>query len=573
MQTRKKQSVNDDDPNRVAEEIAEVLAKIQLLEGDRKAFAESSHYTVRANDAKIGSLRLENRDLLKSYKKCITCDDDTLNIVFPGHDVGKQQFVGKRPDITINGLNNKKCDQVKKLNLAQYQTRVKEKELVEKIERMKSIHAFAERMSKAYMDPKSQKTKNRAILTEIEKYKLKNTEADEVQNIFSKLTRRLKEENKMYESNLEMLENAIFENEDDLKGLKDMNKDAEHSKELAKQDLQMQEGQINKDKTQREKRKSEIKRVSDFRQKELERLNSFVKDQDDPKESEYYDGITIAQQEEKQAKADNAERKITQVEKSTQKVKDATGLNSPADAIRYFKEQFATKDNLESQIDQNAEQIADLERKKQLLKESYDDVKYNGEVDEGTHKESDSFYAESSHREDYYDEYEEELDEVRMSVAQNKLNDARQTLTDLKIALDHVLGKLSFLKSLKRPRPSLWEQKQEQEYLVDVADICIDKIKLLVAQIGEDTDTREVMREIDESDFGHVVQNKMSSANARVSTRGMKNSNQFEEDEDEIIESEEEDIVTRNQVKRASKALIDSKMHRGGNRKASMKFR
>ena len=76
-----------------------------------------------------------------------------------------------------------------------------------------------------------------------------------------------------------------------------------------------------------------MRKVSDFRQKELERLNSFVKDQDDPKESEYYDGITMAQQEEKQAKADNAERKITQVEKSTQKVKDATGLNSLADAI------------------------------------------------------------------------------------------------------------------------------------------------------------------------------------------------------------------------------------------------
>ncbi|XP_075251572.1 outer dynein arm-docking complex subunit 3-like [Convolutriloba macropyga] len=558
--------------NNIGEEIAEVIAKIQLIEGDRKAFAESSNYTQKTNDAKIRSLRVENKELIQNYKNCISCDDETLNIVFPGHDTGKQQFVGRLPEVTIQGLINKKCDQIKRLNLAQYQTRQKEKSLIEMIDKMRGIHAFAERMSKAYLDPLCQKGRNRMTSTDIEKYKVRNIEGDETVTAFAKLARMLGEESKCYEDNLFHLERAIQANEDDLQSLIEMHRDAENSKELAKRDLHLQEEDVAKEKREREKKRLNLKKIGDHRQNEMDKLKTMVK-KDEPTVPES-EGSTALLQEERQAKADSEEKRIGKIERAQQKVQDATGLTSTQQAIKYFRDQLRTKENLEAQIEDQAEQIANLEQRKRELQANFDEVKYEGVADYETRRSFNTeIIPEASVDDETEDETEENLNNVRMSITQNKLNGTRKTTTDLKTALDHIYAKLSALKTLKRPRHSLWEKRREHEYLVDVANILVDKISMLVAEIGKDTDVNQVGQEIDDSDFNYVVQNKLTQMNARVSTRSSRFRHTFDDEEEEINESEEEDVMTRTQIKRQSKAIIDSRMNRGSNKKAAMKFR
>ena len=111
----------------------------------------------------------------------------------------------------------------------------------------------------------------------------------------------------------------------------------------------------------------------------------------------------------------------------------------------------------------------------------------------------------------------------------------------------------------------------EIEYLMELLDVCERKIRELVASIGEDTDVDAVLKEIDDSEFNALVQEKMPRANERVSTKNVPKESNF--DEENIESDEDEDILTRQQVKRASKSLIDSRTNRRGNKKAHKKFR
>ena len=541
----------------VAEELAEVLAKIQLIEGDRKAFADSSQFTAKNNDAKIAALKRENRELIRKYKTCMSCDDETLNIAFKGHDIGKQAYVGKLPDDTITDLNLKKCDQMNRLNLVQYQTRQKEKELTELAQKMKDLHDFAEQIKKDDQNTQSQKWLNRAAATELEKHKLKNTEADEVNKYFSMIVERLKEENNGYEGYLDYLDQAIKENEDELRGLQEMHRDAENSKEAAKLDLQIQEDQIAKEKFARERKKNEIKKVGDMRQSQADKLNSLISRQTDTQVEEDEDSDIVREQE---ARAEDAEKRISKHEQASEKIRNATGLNSTGEAIEHFKNQFTKKKSLEDQLQSNAQILADLEQKKRDMQQNYEDLKYEG-TDDGNFEEMSSGHAESASQFD--------VDKARMSITEKKLQDTQATVSYIKSAIEHLHSKLP--KGTAPNMPMMTNSGgNEIDSLIDLLNICEQKIRELVAVTGKDTDVDGILREIDDSEFHLLVQDKMPQANERVSIKKVPREANYEE----ILESDEdEDILTRTAVKRASKTLIDSRTNRRGNKKALMNLR
>ena len=52
----------------VAEEIDELKSKIALLEGDRKAYYESSQWNIKQNKEQISQKRKENNELRKKLK-------------------------------------------------------------------------------------------------------------------------------------------------------------------------------------------------------------------------------------------------------------------------------------------------------------------------------------------------------------------------------------------------------------------------------------------------------------------------------------------------------------------------
>ncbi|XP_063710262.1 outer dynein arm-docking complex subunit 3-like [Symsagittifera roscoffensis] len=562
----KKKSKSKQDKDEIGEEIAELVAKIQLIEGDRRAFIESSDFTSKSNDAKISALRAENKELANKFRKSTTCDDETLNKVFKGHDMKKEAFKNKEPDDTIDELHNKKCDQIKKLNYAQYLTKKKDKELSDLVERMKKLHEIADRSNRRDALPTSQKSKNRMIQTDIEKYKLRNTEVDEVQNFFFKIVQSLREENKMYLTNLEDLDNQIEENEDELRGLQDLHRDAEQSKEFAKMDLQMQDQKAQGAKKIREKQKSNLKRVSDKRESELEHLEGLVQEEQRAG-ANHFDEDLEERKKTNWTKAEETEQRLSNIEKVNQRVKDKTGLYSNEDAINHFKSQYDTKDALESQIDKNSEDINDMRSRKQSLRDTYEELRY---MDDMASNRVSVVGSEDEYSDENYD-----FDKARISDAERRFSQNRETQRDIRNSVDHIREKLSTAKGgqsrLKSNRPqkqSLPGRNHEVDSIAESLENVRDTIKSIYSEIGEDTDTRQVLREMEESDFNKTVQEKMTPTNTRVGPYQSATYHPSEEDD-----ASDDDIPTRKDIKRSSQSLIDLKNSRRPNKKPMKRFR
>ena len=86
-----------------------------------------------------------------------------------GCEVKKGPYRNKEATETMDEMHNRKCDQIKKLNYAQYLTKKKEKELTDLVLRFKVMVEMSERHQRMEALPTSQKSKNRMLITDIGK--------------------------------------------------------------------------------------------------------------------------------------------------------------------------------------------------------------------------------------------------------------------------------------------------------------------------------------------------------------------------------------------------------------------
>merc|ERR1711879_968051 len=82
---------------------------------------------------------------------------------------------------------------------------------------------------------------------------------------------------------------------------------------------------------------------------------------------------------------------------------------------------------------------------------------------------------------------------------------------------------------------------RESEYLVDVANNVIEKLTMLKHQVGNDTDVKEVQREMAAAGFDNLVHNRMSQANTRVCFKNSKYGQALDDNEEEMATSEKKE--------------------------------
>ncbi|XP_075250991.1 uncharacterized protein LOC142343175 isoform X2 [Convolutriloba macropyga] len=492
MTSPQRKSSQAEELHKVGEQLVELVAKIQLIEEDRKGFVESSNFTYKSNDAKISALRSENKELAKKFVKSSTTYEETLDIVFE------------------------------------------------------------------------------------EKYKTRNTEAEEIQKAFFKATETLREENKLYIFNLEDLDQQIVENEDELMALQELRRDAQISKHYAQLDLDMQEKNAETRKRNTEKKKMAERKIADKRESEYENLNNLIEGEEasnKPRNLDDHDPNDAEWRKFMQSKAEETEKRVSDMEKLNQKVKEKTGLYSNDDAIKYFKQQYDQRSSLEGKIDEKTEEINDLMTKKQSLQETFEDLKY---VDSNSLAESTSA-IESHEPDEYEDETKYDFNQARLTDAERRLSKSRETAKDIQSTVDHLQEKLSTVKNptrrKKRQPDQFVDQKPtEAESIVDSLDKVSEKLDHLYQDIGRDTDTKKVLQEIDQSDFGKTVQEKMPPDNSRYQNEVK--SQYFDQSQIEDEEGLYDDKApSRKDVKRASRVLIDQKMNKRPNKKNVKRFR
>lgn len=79
----------------VQDQIAELNKKLQLHEGDLKAYIEASNQNINQNNERIASLRHENKDLHKKLADVINGDDKVIEKALGDRKIEKQALRSK----------------------------------------------------------------------------------------------------------------------------------------------------------------------------------------------------------------------------------------------------------------------------------------------------------------------------------------------------------------------------------------------------------------------------------------------------------------------------------------------
>ncbi|KAG6922254.1 coiled-coil domain containing 151, partial [Chelydra serpentina] len=115
----------------VHEQISELQNKIQLLEGDRKAFYESSQATIRKNRDSIQWLRQENKQLHKKLSAIAAGDEQIIKEVFRDRAAEKASLKNKSGEGAIEFINHRLCEKINRLNDLKHQVEVRKRRLEE----------------------------------------------------------------------------------------------------------------------------------------------------------------------------------------------------------------------------------------------------------------------------------------------------------------------------------------------------------------------------------------------------------------------------------------------------------
>jgi len=245
------------------EQIADLNAKITLLEGDRKAFVQTSQYKIKKNDQKIANLRKENKELHQKYASMLNCDEDAINETFEEHKGEKPAFRGKSTQDAIRIMNNKKCDALKRLNRQKYKTEERRRQLEEANKRLEEFEEDQKKAKDTEESESDTSRRKRELENSLKKSEMKSQEASNVAETYLKILNQLEQEKLTYPRQFEDMKGDIEGNKEELKKLREMQADAESSRDAAKAQLAKQEEKLKAEKKHREDRLKELRKQAE----------------------------------------------------------------------------------------------------------------------------------------------------------------------------------------------------------------------------------------------------------------------------------------------------------------------
>lgn len=530
----------------IQEQIQELTKKIQLLEGDRKAYYESSQWSIKKNKDIISRMRSENKSLHKTLAEVLAGDDRVIDKAFQGRHVERAALRNKTGKMAVSVVDQKVCDNKKRLNAMKSTTmsrRQKLNELQTTYEQMIKDASAAVEMDKGESDSAQHL---RQLENRLDKARLKSQEAEHISKVYDKIKAHLQQEGLTFHNQLDLLEAEILKTRQELAEVESMYRDAQVAKDDAKEELARHEDIIYRERKERELALTELKTQAEEKKAHAERVErrlqrAAMQDQDHGQDG----GKPLLSEEEQ-------EKKITSYEEAFLRIKEATGVSGTQEVVARFRSQGDTQQHLEDLKKENLKQLQRLQEERVKLQGEYEEMKYSGE-------------AKLSSGQRMLEEFEQHLkeQEQRRDEAADKLERASHVLVSVKAGVEHLADKLQHLKTMKSHVPTAHLSPSSDEYVLDLLSVSEEKLLKLL----EDLDGRElvdILRQMEEEEFHSSIENKLPSYNVRVSLPAVAKHDSYDEDDD----SGDDDAAapTRADLKRRAQQIIDSKMKKGRSR-------
>ncbi|KXS16510.1 hypothetical protein M427DRAFT_69080 [Gonapodya prolifera JEL478] len=222
------------------EDLHDLKLRFELLEGDRKAYYETSQWAIRQNKEEMAHLRSQNKELRDMISKLKKAEGDAST---------------SRTMSDVEKLDQKVCELRNKHDLMEAEVRAREaklKELQDRVAHLQPPTGSAGSSGSRVLEPAHLKEIH-ALENRLDKALIKYNEAQAVRKMYEAIVKKLQDERLTFDSKLTKLEKLLQQKKQEAAELEAMSRDANHAKEVAKADLLRFELQLTEDRKQREK--------------------------------------------------------------------------------------------------------------------------------------------------------------------------------------------------------------------------------------------------------------------------------------------------------------------------------
>ncbi|TKS69165.1 Coiled-coil domain-containing protein 151 [Collichthys lucidus] len=521
------------------DQITEMQRKIQLLEGDRTSYYESSQSTIKKNTESIRQLRQENKRLHRKLAVNAS-DENVIKMAFHNRGMEKDAYRNMSGKAALTTLEQRVLSKKKRLNAHKHSTQSHERRLDElKIEyrRMKPEASGGAQSADARARKKEEVAmKLRALENSLEKTQFKCKEAENIMTNYQKLKSQLQEESLTFQGQLDSLEAEILKHREELHNMQVMNNDAQLSKEAAKAELQQQEELLHKERKERERIIASYRRKVEERKVQAEKLDKRAQ-----RTTMQPDELSSEPQRSSPRVAGEEEKAISTFE-AFRRIKEATRVTDIQEIAERFISQKDTHQHLEKLRDENEKELQQLKEQKELLNQQFLDMKYSGE-------------AKLSSDQQMLEEGEQQLQaqQQRCDAGEERLDWLVKTLGTIRAGVEHLADKLQHITLDDDITAEV--SPDSDEFVLELMTQCELKLQLLHEEL-QGKDLAAIMKMMEEEEFYVRIEGKLPAYNTRVKLPKDERLDLFNEEDES--EEDEASIISREVLKRQSQLIIDA---------------
>nr|XP_032813836.1 coiled-coil domain-containing protein 151 isoform X1 [Petromyzon marinus] len=521
----------------VHEQISDLHKKIQLLDGERKAYYESSQSTIKKNRETISHIRQENKQLHRKLATSIAGDEQVINMAFQNHQAEKAVMKNKTGQAAVEMLDQRVCERIKRLNALHHETEQRERRLQELQAHRDLLQAETSREEATHSGNSEQAKDLRMLENRLEKARMKCAEAERVAGVYMRIRGHLQQERLNFPTVLDGLEAQILQQRQQLEHLQAMEKEAQLARDTAKLELQQQEESVAKERRERERTLAEYKRQVEERTRMLFDRKRALIPQEEPA-SETQRAATAAEEQ---------ERKIRSYEEAFQRIKEATGVSDTKEVVSRFQSQGKTQEDLEMMKSSNKRELARLKEQHEKLKQEYTQIKYSGE-------------AKLSSAERLLQELEQLAleEEKKRDVAREELERSTRLMNGVRAGVEHLYEKLQHIQTDEElPEVGSYDGDEGVVAMLAVAE---HRLLALKKEL-EGQDLTKILQQIGDEEFYTRIEGNLPTYNVRIKLPSSKKKADIFEDEESSGEDATE-VLTRATLKRQSQQIIEAKTRR-----------